>query len=314
MNLKEAYATLEIPQTATPEEAKKKYRELTKKYHPDVNKEAGAEDKFKKINEAYKVVSTGKSTDREDLHWQQQQPQGGFDPFGGMRRARQQPDIEIKTTLSFKDSVLGCKKDLKYNRKTKCATCNGHGQVAQNNGCDKCGGRGQIVIRQGAMVMIQTCDKCYGRVQSIPCVDCKTSGVLDAEASINVTVPGGVQTGNILRLGGMGNYVGSMMGFDQHTDVHLHLHVDSEPGLRIEGHHVISDLEISLADALRGCKKTVKTIMGDKDIDIRPKSKNKDEVAIPRLGVSGIGSHKVVLDVKYPKNIDRLIDFLDEEK
>ena len=66
MNLKEAYKILEIPQTATPEEAKKKYRELAKEFHPDVNKDAGAEAKFKKINEAYQVVSSGKGTDRED--------------------------------------------------------------------------------------------------------------------------------------------------------------------------------------------------------------------------------------------------------
>ena len=74
MNLKEAYSILEIPQGTPPEDAKKKYRELTKKYHPDINKDAGAEDKFKKINEAYQVVSSGKSNDRaEQPQWQQNQ-------------------------------------------------------------------------------------------------------------------------------------------------------------------------------------------------------------------------------------------------
>jgi molecular chaperone DnaJ len=313
MNLKEAYSILEIPQTATPEEAKKKYRELTKKYHPDVNKEAGAEDKFKKINEAYQVVSTGKSTDREEMHWQNQS--GGFDPFGNMRQQfRVHHHIELRTTLNFKDSILGCKQKLKFNRKTKCTHCNGAGQVLQNNGCEKCGGQGRIMIQQGTMVMIQTCDKCYGRVQSSPCTDCKSEGTLEAEASIDVTIPGGVQTGNVLRLSGMGNFAGSMMGFDQHTDVHLHLNVTPDPDLRLDGQHVVSDLEISLIEALQGCKKTVKTIMGDKDITIGSKSKNKDEVLIPRLGVNRIGNQRVILNVKYPENIDRLIDFLGEEK
>src|SRR5574338_532710 len=163
MNLKEAYSILEIPSTASAEEAKKKYRELTKKYHPDINKEAGAEDKFKKINEAYSVV-TGKG----DVA----QPQGNpFDPFGGMRqqKIRFHEVIELNTTLSFKDSVLGRKQDLKYNRKAKCPNCNGQGQYNLNNGCDKCSGRGQIVMQQGGMVMIQTCDKCYGRVQTQSC-------------------------------------------------------------------------------------------------------------------------------------------------
>ncbi len=308
MNLKEAYSILEIPQSATPEEAKKRYKELTKKYHPDVNKEAGAEDKFKKINEAYSVV-TGKS--------EPAQPQGHpFDPFGGMRQQkfRVHEVIELNATISFKDSVLGCKQDLKYNRKSKCPNCNGHGQYTLNNGCDKCGGRGQVVIRQGSMVMIQACDKCYGRVQTQSCADCKADGTMDSEASITVTIPGGVQNGNILRLGGMGNYVGNMLGFDQHTDVHLHLKVTPEPGLRLDGADVIADLQVSLLEALRGCKKTVKTIMGDKDITIDPQSKNKDEVTIPRLGVNRTGNQKVVLNVTYPKDIGGLIDFLDEEK
>lgn len=309
MNLKEAYSILEIPNTATPEEAKKKYRELTKKYHPDVNKEAGSEERFKKINEAYQVIS-GKGTDRD------QQAQGTpFDHFGGMRRkVRPHEVIELHTTLNFKDSILGSKQDLKYNRKAKCSNCGGNGQYALSNGCDKCGGRGQIVMQQDGMVMIQTCDKCYGRVQTQSCSDCNGEGTLDSEASITVTVPGGVQTGNILRLGGMGNFVGSMFGFDQHTDVHLHVKVTPEPGLRLDGSDVVSDLEISLLEALQGCKKTVKTIMGDKDIDIKPMSKNKDEVVIPRLGVNRTGNQRICLSVKYPDNINSLIDFLGEEK
>jgi molecular chaperone DnaJ len=308
MNLTEAYSILEIPSTATPEEAKKKYRELTKKYHPDVNKETGAEAKFKKINEAYQVVTGGKSSAPH--------PQGNpFDPFGGMRhRVRVHEIIELHATISFKDSVLGCKQDLKYNRKSKCPNCNGQGQYNLSNGCDKCGGRGQVVIRQGAMVAIQTCDKCFGRVQTESCAECKSDGTLDSEASITVTIPGGVQDSNILRLGGMGHYVGNMLGFDQHTDVHLHLHVTQVPGLRLEGSDVVTNLSLSLLEALRGCKKTVKTIMGDKDIDIVPQSKNKDEVTLPRLGVNKMGNQRVVLEVTYPKNIDSLIDFLDEEK
>lgn len=311
MNLKEAYSILEIPQTATPEEAKKKYRELTKKYHPDVNKEAGAEDKFKKINEAYQVVSSGKSTDREAQHWQQN---GIHNPFNGQQVFIQPENIPIHTTISFKDSILGCKKEFKFTRKTKCPSCNGQGQITRNNGCDKCGGRGQVVSRQGNTVMIQTCDKCYGRMQTDPCTFCKTDGILDAEASINVSIPGGVQTGNVLRLSGMGNFAGFFMGqIEQHTDVHLHLTVTPEPGLRLDGNQVVSSLEISLLEALKGCKKSVKTILGSKEVDIKPKSKNKDEVIIPRLGVNGQGDQKVILDVTYPKDVSKLIDILDNK-
>ena len=310
MNLNEAYSILEIPSTATAEEAKKKYREFTKKYHPDINKEPDAEAKFKKINEAYQVISSGKSTDREDV-MRRQTSRDPFNPFG-RQVMYEAENINISTTISFKDSVLGCKKELKFNRKTKCQNCNGQGEIQLNNGCTKCGGRGQIVGRQGPMVTIQTCDKCFGRTQVDACKVCSSSGVLDAEASISVTVPGGIQDGNILRLGGIGHFVGSFGPMEQHTDVHLHVSVTPQNSLRIEGMHVVSELEISLLDALKGCQKTVPTILGDKEITIKPRSRHKEEVVIPNVGVNRIGSQRVVLDVKYPADINQLISTLSD--
>jgi molecular chaperone DnaJ len=307
MNLKEAYAILEIPQTSTPEEAKKKYRELTKKYHPDINKEVGAEDKFKKINEAYQCVSSGKGTDREEAQWQQ--ANNPFNPFG-RQTIYQADNINVHTTISFKDSVIGCKKNLKFNRKAKCKDCNGQGQTTLNNGCDKCGGKGQTVSQRGNMIFMQTCDKCYGRSQVNVCKSCNQNGVVDAEASIDVSIPGGVQNTNILRLGGMGHFVGNFGPMEQHTDVHLHVSVTQEPGLTLDGMTVVSNISISLLEALQGCKKTVNTIMGNKEIDIKPKSRNKDEVILSRLGVNRSGDQKIILDVQYPEDINSLINSL----
>lgn len=309
MNLKEAYSILELSQTATPEEAKKKYRELTKKYHPDVNKENGAEDKFKKINEAYQVVSSGKSTDRQDMHWQQPQSRQ-WSPFGQRQVMRQASNIEVSTTISFKDSVFGTKVEIKYQRGTKCQECDGSGEHVLNNGCQKCGGRGQITGRRGNMIFSQTCDKCYGRMQSEPCKTCNSEGVLEGEASVGVTIPGGIQDSQMLRLQGMGNFAGSFGPLEQYTDVYLRVKVTPEKGLTLQGSDVVSSLEVPLIDALRGCTKTVKTVLGDKEITIKPQSRNRDEVVIPHLGVNRIGNHKVILDVTYPKDVGKLIDVL----
>lgn len=307
MKRKEAYSTLEIPETSTAEEAKKAFRQLSKMFHPD-NKDTGSEDKFKKINEAYQAINNNKFDDDAPQGW------GGFNPFHQQQQFIQLDNISIHTTLSFKDAILGCKKELKFSRKTKCKTCNGAGEIKKNNGCTKCGGKGQTVVRQGFSVMISTCDKCFGRSQADPCNDCGTQGVVDGEASINVTVPGGVQSGNVLRIGGMGHFVGFFMGqMEQHTDVHLHIDVTPEEGLKLDGNHVVSNLEISLLEALRGCKKSVKTILGEKEVDIKPQSKNKDEVVIPRLGVNGIGNQRVILDVAYPNDVSKLIDVLANE-
>ncbi len=315
MNLQEAYSILELSQSASQDEAKKKYRELTKKYHPDINKEPGAEDKFKKINEAYGCVQSGKGTDREV-------PAnpfgGGFNPFGGGFNpfARQTVyrtiprNISAETTILFKDSVLGCKKDITFYRLTKCNECNGFGEQHINNGCDKCHGLGTITKKQGNMIFTQTCDKCGGVIQTKECIKCNASGSIGVDVSVQVQIPGGVVSGNILRLSGMGNYVGNMMGMDQYTDAHLTINVEPHKNLTLEGRDVVTSISISLLDALKGCTKQVETIHGLKDISIAPKSKNKDEIVMPNLGVEGSGAQKVILDISYPYNTEELIKTL----
>ncbi|CAB4197075.1 DnaJ DnaJ-class molecular chaperone with C-terminal Zn finger domain [uncultured Caudovirales phage] len=311
MKLQEARDVLGVSAGASSDEVKKKYRELTKKYHPDVNKEPGSEDKFKKINEAYQCVSTGKSSEREENF------NSGFtNPFSNFSNKRQNVDVEaidLKTTLSFKESILGCKKELKFSRNGKCINCNGNGYFNINNGCDRCGGSGNISGRQGNMIFTRTCDKCFGKSTSDPCKLCEEKGFVTTDVSVTVNIPGGIITGNILRLGGMGNYAGSFMTMDQYTDAHLYITVTPDNDLSLNGTNVISTLDISLLDALRGCNKSVKTILGLKDIIIKPMSRNKDEVIISNAGVNGIGNQIVILDIKYPDNINKVIEILSNE-
>ncbi len=314
MKLQEARDVLGVSAGASQDEVKKKYRELTKKYHPDVNKEPEAEEKFKKINEAYQCVSTGKSTDREE-NLNSGFSNSHYNPFSnfGNRRQNNAPNIDLHTTISFKESVLGCKKELKFSRNGKCTNCNGNGYFNINNGCDRCGGSGNISGRQGNMIFNRTCDKCFGKSTSDACKLCEENGFVNTDVSITVNIPGGVMTGNILRLGGMGNYVGSFMTMDQYTDAHLHITVMPDDNLSLDGANVISTLDISLLDALRGCNKSVKTILGLKDIVIKPMSRNKDEIIISNAGVNGLGNQIVILDVKYPDNANKIIDILSSE-
>jgi molecular chaperone DnaJ len=307
MNLKDAYSILEIPQTSTPEEAKKKYRDLTKKFHPDINKEPGAEDKFKKINEAYQVVSTGKSTDR-----QQFRQTNTYNPFG-RQNVIYADHINISTTISFKESIEGCNKEITFNRNVKCKPCGGQGESTINNGCAKCGGRGQVVMRQGNMVMVQTCDKCFGRADVESCSACNGEGFVQAETSITVNIQGGRNNGDTLRLAGMGNYVGNFGPIEQYTDAHLNVQVIPESGLSLDGTSVVCQLQLSLLEALKGCQKSVKTIDGETTIDIKPLSRHKEEVVLPKLGVNRQGDQRVILDIKYPDNIDNLINGLSKE-
>ncbi len=308
MNLKEAYQTLELSESASPEEAKKKYRKLTKQYHPDVNKDPEAESKFKKINEAYQCVQDGKGNDRQNnkSHY----PWGN----GTSTKVIKIEHIELTLTIDFKESVLGCKKEIKYSRQSKCSSCGGSGELRVNNGCKDCSGTGQITFKNRGMSFISTCPKCQGKCSTTDCGPCKGQGRMYTDVSIYVTVPAGIIDGNVLRLQGMGNYIDSIMGMmDQNTDVFCHIRVIQDEGLNIEGHNVLSTIELPLLDALRGCKRKVKTIFGDKEIEIKPQSRNRDEVIIPNHGVGGTGDQKIILDVKYPNNTDKLIGVLVDE-
>lgn len=311
MKLKEAYSILELDSGASQDEAKKKYRELTKKYHPDINKEPGSEDKFKKINEAYQVVQTGKSTDPEDRAPPSRNPFSNFQRQYYSQVINQPENVNINTTLSFKESVIGCKKDIAYTRLSKCQLCDGNGETRRNNGCQKCGGKGQTVVRQGPSVMVSTCTECFGRTEIDPCTTCNGSGEIHTDVSIHVSVPAGISNGAVLRLQGMGNYAGSIFGMvEQYTDALCHVTVTPEPGLSIEGKDVVSKVRLSLLEALEGCTKSVKTIHGDKVVIVNPKSKNREEVIIPNYGVSGAGNQRVILDVQYPDDIGKLINVL----
>jgi molecular chaperone DnaJ len=306
MNKKEAYEILELTPGATPEDIKKKYRQLTKKFHPDVNKEPGATERFQKINLAHEIL-TGKVEAEKPVN---------FNPFSNpfnnpfnmdFGAIRVPQHIELSTRISFKESVLGCKKELKYSRFIKCKECNGVGEKTQNNGCDKCGGRGQVINKKGNIIISMACDKCRGRMTNIPCDICQTEGGVNAEVSINVVIPGGVVNGNVLRLAGMGNYIGINMFGDQCTDCHLKINVEKDLDLTLIDQDVVSYLNISLFEAVLGCKKQIKTIDGEKEIEINKLSKNKDEIIVPKMGVNGMGNQRVILDVEYPNNIEELI-------
>lgn len=318
MNLKTAYSILEISADTPPEEAKKKYKKLAAKLHPDVNKSPDAEEKFKQLNEAYRVIESGVD-EQQQPSWNGfrnvYDPFGNNNPFDPFKRSNRQfygGNIEIRTTISFKESVQGVKKEIKYSRQVKCPHCQGSGDKPINNGCKICGGRGQTTVRKSGAIFIQTCPNCMGKSKTDPCKDCNSTGVLDGESSVHVSVPACVVDSNVLRLQGMGNFAGTLMGLqDQYSDVFLHIKVTPEPGLRLVGKEVHTDITIPLLDALRGCKRMVNTIEGDKEVEVSSGIRNKEEVvmSVPGCNVT----HRVIVNVDYPTDINALIDVLTQE-
>src|SRR5271165_4234841 len=144
MNSKEAYAALGLTENASKEEAKKAFRKLAAKHHPD--KQDGNAEEFKKINEAYQFIETGK--DFGPTNHPPPTHQGGFGvidiedllrrsagghPFSRQRQPRRVEQKQMHVTIDFRESVLGCHRPLIYKRQIKCATCGGNSLKTINN-------------------------------------------------------------------------------------------------------------------------------------------------------------------------------------
>lgn len=335
MNKSEAYSALGLSGTPTKEEEKKAFKKMAAKYHPDVNKDPDAEAQFKKVNEAWQFLNAPPKP--QNIYTSN--PGSGSWGFGGFDfvnnidfedlinmsnranthargRVRKQfnfSDIELKEVLSFKESVLGCIKEIKYNRSAKCQVCEGTGEKQLDNGCGTCDGKGKIISKHGYTIMHQTCNVCHGKVNYEPCKECSSTGAINVEQSVTVNIPPGVQNNNTLSLGNRGNFLGDSMGMEQNSKVLIHMIVTPQDNLSIRGTDVIFTISIQLLEALQGCVKAVPTIDGYKEIKIPEKSKNKDEVIIPNLGVARRGNQTVILQIDYPSNTEELIKFLQKE-
>ncbi len=317
MNINQAYQELGLSSSATPDEVKAKFRELSKQYHPD-NKKTGDEEKFKKINEAQRIINNPPPVQEPFESYSS----GGFNfdfgdfpfnPFGGGFKNQKQritSEIHLKTTISFEDSILGCKQHFSFPRIVKCDSCQGNGNSIINNGCAPCKGSGRVIKQSGGTIMVQTCPTCKGKVSTKSCEKCNGDGDIKTDYSVDVHIPGGVSSGNILRLNGRGNFVGSFGNIDQYTNAFLEITVQPHANLRLEENTVVYDLSISLLEALEGVEKIVPTVLGDKNIDIPSLSKNKDEVILTGVGIERKGNQKIILNINYPDNIKDLIDVL----
>lgn len=319
MKKAEAYKILELSQDASIDEAKKAFKNKAKSLHPDINKEPDAEAKFKKVNEAYQAIEKNDFDDNQFVSYSSY----GGSPFGidlndlfsgfagtSAKRKWSPPPIDIKTnvSISFKEAVLGCKKSITYKCDVACEKCNGEGHRNIDNGCKKCGGKGTISGNQGGVIFWRNCTACLGKIKYEDCKEC-IDGKIKSERTLSVSIKPGIQNKDILRLSRVGNFNNQMM-----SDVLLEINIEPENGLLIQDRDVITTLPLSLLEALTGCKKTVKTIDGDKEITIDAGKKNKEEIVLPRLGVGRYGNERVILQIEYPQNTQELIKFLEERK
>lgn len=237
MAKKDYYETLGVSKNATPDEIKKAYRTLARKYHPDLHpNDKEAAEKFKEINEANEVLSDQTKRKNYDTFGDPNGNMGGFsggsgfsgfggfedifgDIFGGFggSRSRAQTktkgqDITIELTLSFLDAAKGCRREVVYNRNEPCSSCNGTGAKGGTayKTCEKCGGTGQVQYTSSngffRSVNVRACDECRGTGKKIidNCPTCNGRGYVKKNTSVTFDIPAGADTGSYIRKQGYG--------------------------------------------------------------------------------------------------------------
>ncbi len=337
---KDYYETLGVQKGASKDEIKKAFHKMAHKYHPD--KSSGDEAKFKEVNEAYQTLSDEQKRAQYDQFGSEgpqmgggqgfggfdfsgfgQQGQGGFefdlgdmfgDIFGGGRQRRQQrgADLQTSITIDFKDAVFGVERELHIKKPSTCTTCKGNGAKPGTSleTCTQCNGKGQVRNIQrtilGSIATNQTCDKCHGvgKIPKDPCGTCHGKGIVNEERTIKLTIPAGIQNGETLRLGSMGEAItGGPSG-----DLYVHITVQPHKNIVRQNHDLITTLPIKLTDALLGATYAVETLDGTQSVAIPAGTRVGDTVILKQHGVptgNKRGNFIIKLDIRLPEKLSK---------
>ena len=335
------YDLLGVGRDADADTLKSAYRRLARKFHPDVNKEPGAEDRFKEIGRAYEVLGDPQKRATYDQFGEaglgggagmpDMGDMGGFadlfetffSGFGGpsgassrsQRRGPQQgDDLRYDLTIDFDQAVFGKEREIKIPHLETCKSCNGVGSKAGSGPttCSTCGGAGQVrrATRTpfGSFTQVAECPNCGGSGQVIvdPCSACGGKGVTQVRKKLRINIPAGVDTGTRLRVSGEGN--AGLRGGPS-GDLYVFLKVKNHPRLRRDGLTIFSEVNISYLQAILGDTIEIDTVDGNTTLEI-PSGTQPNAILIlenkgmPKLGNPvARGNQKVSVNVQLPARL-----------
>jgi len=332
------YDVLGVARTASQDDIKKAYRRLAMEYHPDRNKEPGAEARFKQVNEAYEVLSDPEKRAMYDRfgHAAGDGPFArgfeGFSGFGGLgdifdaffggagartqRGPQRGADVRRSITISFEEAVFGVDKEFEVQTAELCSRCNGLRAEpgTQPEKCPSCNGTGEIRRVQqsifGQFVNVASCNRCggEGRVVSSPCAQCRGTGRERRKRRLSVKIPAGIDNGQQIRMSGEGE-IGAHGG--PRGNLYLQVNVKPHPIFRRDEDDLLLDLEINFAQAALGDEIEIPTIDGEPHELKIPAGTQSGEVfvvrgkGVPHLRGSGRGDMLVRANVITPKSLTK---------
>jgi molecular chaperone DnaJ len=298
------YKILGVDKKASQDDIKKAYRKLARQYHPDTNKDGGAEERFKQISEAYDVLGDPekrKKYDRGGSVFGGSSPFGGgaagggpatdFGSFsdilsgifntGGGRGTRTKPmtergnDLETTVSLSFEQAIEGAQVPVSVATHSACTTCRGTGARPGTapKVCPVCNGRGVEAQGQGVFSITRPCSRCggSGTVIEEPCPTCAGQGRLREVKRYRVNIPAGVKEGSRIRLPGKGE--AGLRGGPP-GDLYVVTHVSESPVFKSKGDNLEVEVPITVVEALGGAEVEVPTLNGTKKLRVAPGTKH----------------------------------------
>ena len=339
MEKRDYYEVLGVSKTASQDEIKSAFRKLAKKYHPDINKDKDAPEKFKEAQEAYAVLSDENKRKQYDQFGHAAfDNNGGFsgaqgfdfgnfdfgdifdDLFGGgfgfssrgSKRPRKGRDSIMRVNLTFMEAIEGCSKPITFDTYENCSKCNGNGGLGEQK-CSTCHGSGTISAQQrtmfGTYVTKTTCPDCHGKgvTYKETCSNCHGTGKLKKTVTKNVKVPAGVNTGNQLCIEGAGE---DGVNGGPNGDLYIEFVVSQHPIFAREGNNIILELPITITEAILGCKKEVPTIYGPVKLTIPAGTQSGDRHRLKGKGVQNInsilkGDMYVIINVVIPSKLSK---------
>ena len=337
------YEVLGVDKNADEATIKKAYRQLAKKYHPDMNPgDAEAEQKFKEASEAYAVLSDPEKKRQYDQFGHAAFAggmgggAGGFDFsgmdmgdifgdifgdfFGGGRRRsadngpRKGANLRAVLRISFEEAAFGCEKEIEITLKDDCTTCHTTGAKPGTSPetCTKCGGKGKVVYTQqsflGMVQNVQSCPDCggTGKIIKDKCPDCHGTGYIAKRKKIKVKIPAGIDNGQSVRIRDKGE-PGTNGG--PRGDLLVEVNVSRHPIFQRQDMNIYSTAPISFAQAALGGEVRISTIDGDILYDVKPGTQTDTRIRLKGKGIPSLrnsnvrGDHYVTLVVQVPTSL-----------
>jgi molecular chaperone DnaJ len=334
------YDVLGVPRGADDAEIKRAFRRLAQQHHPDVDKNDGAEQRFKELNEAYRVLSDRQRRSAYDMFGHagvEGAAAGGFEGFGGgfgpfgdifdaffggtpagaRRRGRvvAGADLRYDLTIDFAEAVFGVTKEIRFPTQVTCERCEGAGGEpgTEPEVCPECNGSGerrrvaQTIL--GQMVNIVACSRCRGegRIIGTPCRDCGGEGRVVDERTVEIAIPAGIDDGQRIALEGEGE-AGPRSG--PNGDLYVAVKIRAHPQLLRRGTELYHELPVTYPQAALGATLTVPTVEGTEEVVVPAGSQSGHEIrlrglGVPRLRGAGRGDLHVIVNVVVPSKVGK---------